>query len=95
MRYRVTALYDYPPVERTAIVEADSPQRAMVKALIEGRLPSGFRRDASGWLEPLMWHPGLAGARRWPEVVAESSLEWGEGDARQRLEFYVAAVEEM
>ena len=95
MRYRVTALYEYPPVERSALVEADSPQRAMIKALIEGRLPTGFQRDAHGWLEPLMWHPNMAGARRWPTVVDEASLEWGEKDARRRLKFYVAEADEI
>ncbi|MEK7322659.1 MAG: hypothetical protein AABZ84_06230 [Pseudomonadota bacterium] len=94
MRYRVTALYDYPPVERTAIVEADSPQRAMVKALIEGRLPTAFRRDEQGWLEPLMWYPGLAGNRRWPRLAGDTTLEWGEEEARCRLNFYVAEVGE-
>lgn len=91
MYYRVTALYDYPPVERSAVVEADTPQRAMVKAVLEGQLPVAFRRDAHGWLEPVMWRAELDGGPRWPRVDGES-LEWGDGDVRRRLRFYITAL---
>ena len=62
--YTVTAFYDYPPVERSVVVEADAPQRAMVKALLEGMVPAYFRKDEFGWLLPIFWHPRLAGGRR-------------------------------
>lgn len=86
-RYRVTALYDSPPVERSALIEADTPERAMAKSVLEGWLPVAFRRDVHGWLEPVMWHAELGGARRWP-LVLKDRIEWGEGP-RQQLRFYV------
>src|SRR3569832_1861353 len=52
MRYRVTALYDFPPVERGIVVEADTPEHAMVQAVLEGLLPVAFERDAHAHKRP-------------------------------------------
>src|SRR5512139_4008880 len=59
--YRVTAFYDYPPLERSTVVEAENPQRAMARALLEGKVPALFSKDEFGWLVPVYWHPRLAG----------------------------------
>ena len=93
MKYRLTALYDYPPVERTAVVDADTAEQAMVKAVLEKRLPVAFARDAHGWLEPVMWDAALAGGRRWPAVKGHC-LEWGEGESRRLLRFYITPADE-
>ena len=93
MRYRVTALYDYPPVERTALVDADTPQRAMVKAVLEGQLPVAFRHDAYGWLEPVMWRAELGGELRWP-LVKDDRIEWGTDEERTGLRFYITAADD-
>jgi len=91
-KYRVTAFYDYPPVERSVVVEAESPQRAMVKALLEGRVPALFRKDEFGWLLPVFWHPRFAGGRRWPTVIGSNMIAWGERDKRDKLLFDVDEV---
>lgn len=90
--YRVTAFYDYPPVERSVVVEAEAPQRAMVKALLEGRVPALFRKDEFGWLLPIFWHPRLAGGRRWPTIIGHNVIAWGRRGKRDRLIFEVDEV---
>lgn len=87
--YRVTAFYDYPPVERSVVVEAEAPQRAMVKALLEGKVPALFRTDEFGWLLPIFWHPRLAGGRRWPIIIGCNVIVWGRRGKRDRLIFDV------
>ena len=87
--YRVTAFYDYPPVERSVVVEADAPQRAMVKALLEGMVPAYFRKDEFGWLLPIFWHPRLAGGRRWPTIIGRNVITWGRRGKKDRLIFEV------
>src|SRR3569832_2281909 len=93
MRYRVTAQYDFPTVERGIVVEADTPEHAMVQAVLEGLLPVAFERDAHGWLQPVMWLAELGGARRWPTMRGDR-IEWGEGEARQQLRFYITEEED-
>jgi hypothetical protein len=90
--YRVTAFYDYPPVERSVVVEADAPQRAMVKALLEGMVPAYFRKDEFGWLLPIFWHPRLAGGRRWPTIIGRNVIAWGRRGKKDRLIFDVDEV---
>ena len=90
--YRVTAFYDYPPVERSVIVEAEDPQRAMVKALLEGKVPAQFRKDEFGWLLPIFWHPRLAGGQRWPSIVGRNVIAWGEKTNRGKLIFGVDEI---
>ena len=90
--YRVTAFYDYPPVERSVVLEAEAPQRAMVKALFEGKVPAYFRKDEFGWLLPIFWHPRLAGGRRWPTFIGRNMIVWGRRGKRDRLIFEVDEV---
>jgi len=88
-KYRVTAFYDYPPVERSVVVEAEGPQRAMVRALLEGKVPALFRKDEFGWLLPVFWHPRFAGVRRWPTVVGSNMIAWGDRGKNDKLMFDV------
>ena len=90
--YSVTAFYDYPPVERSVVVVAQAPQRAMVKALLEGKVPALFHKDEFGWLLPVFWHPRLAGERRWPTVIGRNVVAWGRRGKRDKLIFDVAEV---
>ena len=87
--YRVTAFYDYPPVERSVIIEAEDPQRAMVKALLQGKVPALFRKDEFGWLLPVFWHPRLAGGQRWPTIAGRNIIVWGDQLNRSKLIFNV------
>lgn len=91
--YRVTAFYDYPPMDRTVVVEAEGAQRAMVKALLERRVPALFRKDEFGWLLPVFWHPRLAGGRRWPAVIGRNVIVWGEQGSKDKLVFGVDELE--
>lgn len=89
--YRVTAFYERPELERNAVVEAESADRAMVKALLERRVPAVFTRDEFGWIQPVFWRPEMAGGLRWPRLVGADCLAWGDGQERRTLRF---AVEE-
>ena len=90
--YRVTAFYDFPPVERSVVVEAEGPRRAMVKALLEGQVPALFRKDEFGWLLPIFWHPRLAGGQRWPTIIGRNVITWGNKVNRGKLIFGVDEV---
>ncbi len=92
--FRVTAFYDYPPVERSVVVEAEDPQRAMVKALLEGKVPAFFRKDEFGWLLPIFWHPRLAGEQRWPAVIGRNVIAWGEKGGKNKLIFEVEETQD-
>ena len=92
-RYRVTAFYDYPPVERSVTLEAEDPQQAMVKALLQGRVPALFRKDEYGWLLPVFWHPRLAGGQRWPTIAGRNVIVWGDTLNRGKLIFSVDEME--
>lgn len=87
--YRVTAFYERPELERNAVVRAASAEQAMVKAVLERKVPVGFTRDEYGWIQPLYWQAELGGERRWPRVVARDTLAWGDDDAPRTLRFAV------
>lgn len=89
--YRVTAFYERPELERNAVVQADSAEQAMVRALLERKVPVGFERDEYGWIQPVFWKVELGGERRWPRVVGRDTLAWGDDDTPRTLRF---AVEE-
>lgn len=88
-RYRVTAFYERPELERNAVVEAESVEQAMVKALLERKVPAGFTRDASGWIEPVYWRADMAGKARWPALIGADCIAWGDDDQRRTLRFCV------
>lgn len=87
--YYVTAFYERPELERNTVVTAESPERAMVKALIERRIPAGFARDEYGWIQPVPWKPEMAGTLRWPRLNGRDRLVWGDDDPPRSLRFSV------
>lgn len=87
--YRVTAFYERPELERNAVVEAESVERAMVKALLERKVPAGFVRDEFGWIEPVFWKAEMAGEARWPRLVGSDLLVWGDESRPRSLRFSV------
>ncbi len=89
--YRVTAFYERPELERNAVVKAESAEQAMVKAVLERKVPVGFGRDEYGWIQPVYWKAEMGGPRRWPRIVGKDRLAWGDENAPQSLRF---AVEE-
>lgn len=92
-RYRVIAHYDHPQVVRSATVEAENATRAMVRALLERRIPAGFRRDEHGWLTEEYWRPEMGGALRWPRVDRRLRLLWGDPERPTVLRFEVEALD--
>ena len=87
--YRVTAFYEHPDLERNAVVEAESVERAMVKALIERKVPAGFEPDEFGGIQPVFWKPEMAGRSRWPRLLATDRLAWGDEKNTHCLRFSV------
>ena len=87
--YQVTAFYERPELERNAVVTAENPQRAMVRALIEGKVPAGFARDEHGWIHPVTWKPEMAGSLRWPRLSGKDRLVWGDEDPPRTLRFSI------
>lgn len=87
--YRVTAFYERPELERNAVVEAESVEQAMVKAVLQRKVPVGFSRDEYGWIQPVFWKAEMGGERRWPRVAGKDRLAWGDDDAPQTLRFAV------
>ncbi len=88
-RYRVTAFYERPELERNAVIEADSAEQAMVKAVLERKVPVGFGRDEYGWIQPLYWKAELGGTQRWPRITGKDRLTWGDDDPPRTLRFSV------
>jgi hypothetical protein len=91
LTYRVTAFYERPELERNAVVQASSAEQAMVKAVLERKVPVGFARDEYGWIQPVYWQAEMGGGRRWPRVVGKDRLAWGDDDAPRTLRFAVEA----
>lgn len=87
--YRITAFYERPELERNAVVEASSAEQAMVKAVLERKVPVGFARDEYGWIAPVYWQAAMGGGRRWPRIVGKDTLAWGDDDAPRTLRFAV------
>jgi hypothetical protein len=90
--YQVTAFYERPELERNAVVNAESPQQAVIKALIERKIPAGFTRDEYGWIQPMLWKPEMAGASRWPRLTGKDRVTWGDEDDRRELRYSVEAL---
>ncbi|MFQ5487216.1 MAG: hypothetical protein ACE5ET_02070 [Gammaproteobacteria bacterium] len=86
-KYRVIAHYDHPQVVRSTTVAAENPERAMVRVLLERRIPAGFKRDDNGWLVEEFWQPEMGGARRWPRVDKRQRLLWGDPAQPRILRF--------
>ncbi len=78
------AHYADPPVDRSAEIEAEDPQRAMMKALLEHKVPAKFEPDGYGWMAPVYWHPDLAGRSRWPIFRRVDTVTWGKQGSKGR-----------
>lgn len=73
-QYRVTAVFDYPPINRSAIVEAASIEGAILKAVTGGKIPIDYQRDGQHCLQPVYWQPMMGGSTRWPRILNGSRL---------------------
>ena len=102
-QYRVTASYWGGRIERSAVVEAETPQMAALTAIWKRRLPKEIRRTA--WARiPVFWFSGTPDKDTWPHPVEYEKLPdgstsvtivWG-GDDRTAglLQLTVIEIEE-
>ncbi len=75
--------------ERSAVIEAPTPERAAVDALLQGKLPAELTRKG-----PIFWVPGMYDKQRWPEDrPTEQMLVWGGEDDAGSVIYSVEEVE--
>lgn len=85
-------MYDYPEINRSVQIDAEDPQQAILRAILDQRLPVTYARDPQGHLQPLFWQPEMAGETRWPQIDRNNRLLWRSGQHQGHLRF---EVEEM
>lgn len=90
--YRVIAIFTYPPIDRSAVVQAESVDMAILRAVVDRKIPIEYRRDKHGNLQPGYWTPEMGGKTRWPQIEKQSKVIWG--DPEQRRVLRVEVVEE-
>lgn len=90
--YQVTALYERPEIQRSVRIEANSREEAMVKAILEHRIPVFFSRDQYGWLQAEFWQPEMGGRYRWPQVKTPDTLFWANEKKSRILRFDIQVV---
>ena len=91
--FRVTAIYDYPEVDRSALIESENKNQAMLKAILEQKLPAKFKRDQHGCLQACYWKAEMGGDVRWPIIDVNNQLIWGKEDAQEKLRFEIEQIE--
>lgn len=67
-KFRVTAIFDYPPINRSSTVMAGNAESAILRAVIDGKIPIDYQRDHQKCLQPIYWQPQMGGSTRWPQV---------------------------
>ena len=90
--YRVIAIFTYPPIDRSAVIQAESIDLAILRAVLEQKIPVEYRRDRHGNLQPAYWTPEMGGHTRWPRIEQQSKVVWGSKDQPRVLR--VEVVEE-
>lgn len=90
--YRVIAIFTYPPIDRSAVIKAESVDMAILRAVLEQKIPVEYKRDRHGNLQPRFWTPDMGGETRWPQIEQQSKVIWGQPDKQHVLR--VEVVEE-
>ncbi len=76
-QFRVTANYWGGKMQRSAVIEAETPQMAALTAIWKRRLPKEFRRTP--WARvPVYWFAGTPEKDRWPHPVEVEKLANGD-----------------
>jgi len=88
-RFRVIAMYDYPEINRSVRVIAEDPQQAILRAVLDQRLPITYARDERGHLQPQYWQPDMGGETRWPRIDRNNRLLWKSTHHQGQLRFEV------
>jgi len=87
--FKVTAIYEYPEVDRSAFIESENETQALLKAIIGQALPVKFQRDEHGCLQPCYWKPEMGGSARWPSIGKNNLLTWGKEKNQEKLRFEI------
>lgn len=90
--YRVIAIFTYPPIDKSALVRAETIDLAILRAVLDRKIPVEYRRDRHGNLQPAYWTPQMGGKTRWPRIEQQNRVVWGDNDQRRVLR--VEVVEE-
>lgn len=93
-QFKVIAMFDYPGIDRSVLIEAIDAHQALLRAVLDRRLPIRYQRDHEGNLQPFFWEGALGGTSRWPRVEKDNYLVWSEGPGRTcRLRFEVIELD--
>jgi hypothetical protein len=91
-QFKVIAMFDYPEIERSVLIRAIDSHQALLRAVLEQRLPIAYRRDSGGNLQPAYWQETRTGNSRWPRIEHDKYLTWT-GRAPGRLRFEVIEID--
>lgn len=92
-QYRVIAMYDYPEINRSVLIDAQDPHQAILRAILEQQLAIAYARDAQGNLQPLFWQTEMAGQTRWPRIEKNNRLTWQSQHHQGQLRFEVEEID--
>ena len=90
--YRVIAMYDYPEINRSVQVDAEDPHQAVLRAVLDQRLPVCYERDRNGDLQPQYWPSHVSGQSRWPRIDRNHRLIWEVREQLRQLRFEVEEI---
>jgi len=91
-QFLITAMYDYPEINRSVQVDAVSPHQAILRAVLNQKLAVAYARDQHGNLQPLFWQPDMAGQTRWPRFEKYNRLTWKNTRHQGQLRFEVETI---
>lgn len=87
-------MFDYPPIDRSTVIIAATAEQAMIKAVVERKVPVQFSRDTNQDLQPVYWQPHMGGDSRWPKLKSHNCLQWGLEPETTVLRFDIEQLED-
>jgi len=85
-------MYDYPEINRSVQVNAEDPQQAILRAVLNRELAIAYARDKQGNLQPQFWQADMAGQTRWPRIEKHNRLTWKNAHHQGQLRFEIEIV---
>jgi hypothetical protein len=93
-QFKVIAMFDYPGIDRSVLIEAIDARQALLRAVLDRRLPIRYQRDHEGNLQPFFWDRAHGRTSRWPRVEKDNYLVWSEDSGETcRLRFEVVELD--
>jgi len=80
-------MFEYPDINRSVLVTAIDAHQAVLRAVLDQKLPVSFRRDQHGNLQAKYWDTSLKGSSQWPSIYKGNCLVWTDGSQQFRLRF--------